>query len=86
MNAPSTVAQGLLGRFLSRLRFPTLFLILAGLFLLDFVVPDFVPFLDEILLGLLTAMFALIRNRRAPAPASPPPPVVPASEKDVTPR
>lgn len=84
MNAPSTVSQGLLGRFLSRLRFPTLFLLLASLFLLDFVVPDFVPFLDEILLGLLTAMFALIRNRRASAPASPP--VTPASEKDVTPR
>lgn len=79
------MAQGVLGRFLSRLRFPTLFLLLAGLFLLDFVVPDFVPFLDEILLGLLTAMFGLIRNRRA-SPSAPPPQAAPASEKDVTPR
>lgn len=80
MNAPSTVAQGLVGRFLSRLRFPQLFLITAGLFLFDLVIPDLIPLLDEIFLALLTAMFAAIRNRRVPAP---PPP---ATEKDVTPR
>jgi hypothetical protein len=38
--------------FAGRLRFPTLFLVTAGLFLLDLVVPDLVPFIDEILLGL----------------------------------
>lgn len=38
--------------FASRLRFPTLFLVTLGLFVLDVVVPDFIPFADELLLGL----------------------------------
>ena len=38
--------------FAGRLRFPTLFLATAGLFALDLVIPDVIPFVDEILLGL----------------------------------
>jgi hypothetical protein len=49
--------------YLARLRFPVLFGITAGLFLLDLVVPDFVPAVDEILLGLATALFASWRKR-----------------------
>ena len=48
---------------LARLRFPTLFLISAGLFLLDLAFPDLLPFADEILLGLGTALLASWRKR-----------------------
>ncbi|MGD2082930.1 MAG: hypothetical protein PVF91_08195 [Chromatiales bacterium] len=55
-------------RYASRLRFPQLFLLTAGLFLLDLVVPDVVPFADEILLGLLSLMLATWRK---PPPRDP---------------
>jgi hypothetical protein len=54
---------------LARLRFPTLFLLTAGLFLLDLLVPDLVPLADELLLGLATALLGSWRKRggeRAP--------------------
>ena len=38
--------------YASRLRFPTLFKVTLGIFLLDLLIPDLVPFADEILLGL----------------------------------
>ncbi len=44
---PSTISD-----FLSQLRFPYLFVLTAGIFFLDLLVPDVVPFADEILLGL----------------------------------
>ncbi len=55
---------GPLFRFAERLRFPQLFALTAGLFLLDLVVPDLIPFVDEILLGLLTLLFASWRRKR----------------------
>jgi len=60
---------GIVGWLLSyagRLRFPWLLAMTAFLFLVDLVVPDFVPFADEILLGLLTVLFAAWRKRRSP--------------------
>jgi hypothetical protein len=45
-------------RFASGLRSPWLFAVTAVLFVLDLLVPDFVPFVDEILLGLLTLLLA----------------------------
>jgi hypothetical protein len=56
---------------LARLRFPKLFLLTALLFAVDFVVPDFIPFADEILLGLATALLASWRRRVAPASSTP---------------
>jgi hypothetical protein len=47
------------------LRFRTLFLVTASLFLLDVVIPDFVPFVDEVLLGLGTLLLAALRKPRA---------------------
>lgn len=41
-----------------RLRHPTLFWITAVLFVIDLLVPDFVPFADEILLGLGTLLLS----------------------------
>ena len=54
----SSPLLGPLLAFAGRLRFPTLFLITAGLFLFDVVIPDFVPFVDEILLGLGTLILS----------------------------
>lgn len=49
--------------YASRLRFPTLFLITAVLFVVDVIVPDFVPFADEILLGLGTLLLSTWKKR-----------------------
>ena len=52
--------------YAGRLRFPTLFLITLGLFAVDMIVPDPIPFIDEIMLGLATMLFASWRKRRDP--------------------
>jgi hypothetical protein len=52
----------------SRLRFPTLFVLIALLFLVDLVVPDFIPFVDEIILGLLTVILGTWREKRRESP------------------
>ncbi len=60
----------MLARLLSRLnlRFPTLFLLLAAVTLADVVVPDFLPFVDEIALALLTTLVGLWKKRRETTP------------------
>jgi len=58
------VTTSLLGRFASRLRFPTLFFLTAGLFLLDLWIPDLIPFADEVLLGLATVLLGMWKRRR----------------------
>ena len=50
--------------YLARLRFPTLAIVTALLFGIDVIVPDALPFADEILLGLATALFASWRRER----------------------
>ncbi len=62
--------NGPIGKFLGRLRFPQLFLILAGLTVADALIPDVIPFVDEIGLALLTALFAAWKTRRVPAPTT----------------
>lgn len=59
-----SLLTGPIFRFAEKLRFPQLFVLTAGLFLLDLIVPDLIPFVDEILLGLLTVLFASWRRRR----------------------
>ena len=59
--------------FASRLRFPTLFLVIAALFAFDLVIPDFIPFLDEIMLGLSTLLLASWKSRKTTADTSKPP-------------
>lgn len=46
-----------------KLRFPTLFKITAGLFVLAVLIPDPLPLVDEILLGLGTLMLAQWKRR-----------------------
>lgn len=45
-------------RWLGRLSHPRLFLVAAGLFFLTLVVPDPIPFVDEILLGIGALLIA----------------------------
>ncbi len=59
-----------------KLRYPTLFKITAALFLVTLVVPDPIPFLDEILFGLGTLLLANWKRRKDPVEV--PPPVPPA--------
>jgi len=56
----------LLGRL--NLRFPALFLILLTVTVADLLIPDPLPFVDEIVLAVLTALFGLWRKRREAAP------------------
>ena len=67
----------------SRLKFPQAFGIFIALFFFDLIVPDFVPFVDEILLGLGAALFGMWRERVSspkPAPPADKPPI-----KNITP-
>lgn len=50
--------------FARRLRFPTLFFLTAGLFLADLVIPDALPFVDEVLLGLAALVLSRWREER----------------------
>ena len=59
-------------RFLSKLSYPRLFAVTAALFALDLVVPDIVPFADEILLGLGALLLSRFRKRKEPDIIEPP--------------
>ena len=76
-NRNTTAPRGLVEKLASRLRYPQLFLLAATLFVVDLLVPDFIPFTDEILLGLLTVLLGSLRRRKQ-EPERPP-------MKDVTP-
>lgn len=73
----TTGVFAVLRRFTAGLRYPQLFLLTAALFAVDLVVPDMIPFVDEILLGMLTLLLGRMKDRRGGGE----PPVV----KDVTP-
>ena len=78
----TTLRERALARMTSRLRFPQLFGLLATLFVVDLVIPDLIPFVDEIMLFLLTALVGMLRERVPPiaaGPAAKPP------ERNVTP-
>jgi len=53
----------ILGEGARRVRYPTLLLLTGAVFLVDVFVPDLLPFVDEILLLLLTVVFSAIRDR-----------------------
>ena len=62
----ASLAARLLGRL--NLRFPGLFLIFAVVTLADFLVPDFIPWADEIGLAVLTMLLGSWKNRKTQAP------------------
>jgi hypothetical protein len=65
---PNPLLGPILG-YASRLRFPTLFKIVAALFVVDLLTPDLIPFItfglpfDEILMGALTLLLASWKGR-----------------------
>ena len=64
---PLESPKGIVGRMVAmvgRLRYPWIFAITATVFLVDLLVPDVIPFVDEILLGLATVLLALWRKRK----------------------
>jgi Family of unknown function (DUF6116) len=65
--AVSKIARGGLAgaviRWSLNLRFPYLVLLLAVLFVLNLFIPDVVPFADEIIMGLVTAIMASLKKK-----------------------
>ena len=61
---PNAFVTGLVG-WLSGLRYPVLFMIVGALFVVDLVVPDLIPLLDEIVLALSAALLAGWKRRRS---------------------
>jgi hypothetical protein len=59
---PQSVLRDRLMRFAAGLRFPKLLAITAALFILDLIIPDMIPFADEILLGLLSLLLASLKK------------------------
>lgn len=59
-------------RWFGKLSYPKLFALTAGLFALTVVVPDPIPFVDELLLGLGTLLLASRKTRDAPRGPVPP--------------
>ena len=54
-------------RYADRLKFRQLFLLTASLFVIDLLIPDLVPFADELLLGLLTLLFGAWKKTKPKA-------------------
>ena len=52
-------------RWLARLSFPRLFMLAAGLFIADVLIPDVIPLADELLLGLGTLLLANWKRRKS---------------------
>jgi hypothetical protein len=66
--------MGIIVRWVSRLRFPYIFILTAILFVFNLFIPDVVPMIDELIMGLLTALLASLRKKPeseevTPAPA-----------------
>lgn len=83
---PHTRTVGLLTRFFSRLKFPWLFGLFLTLFGLDLLLPDLLPFMDELLLGLMTLLLGAWKDRKsAAAQASEAPPLASAAATQAPP-
>jgi hypothetical protein len=55
-----------------KLRYPTLFKVTGALFVLTLFVPDPIPLVDEVLLGLGTLLLANWKRRKGPQPLGDP--------------
>jgi hypothetical protein len=64
MTTPRRAVHAGLLAWAQKRRFPTLLLVTGGLFVIDLVVPDLVPLLDELLLGLATLVLARWKDER----------------------
>jgi hypothetical protein len=57
--------QDRLLQYAAQLRYPKLLALFLGLFILDLIIPDFIPFADEILLGLISLLLAGLKRRKS---------------------
>ena len=62
MRTPTGMVRGRLAAFAAQLRFPKLVALTTAVFVIDMLVPDMIPFADEILLGLLAAIMATFKR------------------------
>ena len=58
----------LVRRYASGLRFPTLFTLTAIVFVIDLIVPDLIPFVDELMLAFGTLLLASLKKRKPQVP------------------
>ena len=63
LNKLKRLIQDRLIQYASRLRFPKLLALAAVVFVVDLIFPDVIPFADEILLGLITLLLALLKKQ-----------------------
>jgi cadmium resistance protein CadD (predicted permease) len=64
---PAMSSRALIAMFLnfaSQLRFRNLFLVVIGLFFFNLLIPDFIPLIDEIMLGLLAIVLGSWKSER----------------------
>ena len=57
-------AAGIFLRWATSLRFPYLLLLTLALFVLNLFVPDVIPLVDEIIMGLVAVVLASLRKNR----------------------
>jgi hypothetical protein len=60
--------QEIVGSLVGRMKYPWIFALLGALFLADLVLPDPIPFVDEVMLALLTFLVGTWRTRDKGAP------------------
>jgi hypothetical protein len=65
LNTPKRIVWGWLMQYASRLRFPKLLALSGLIFVLDLIVPDAIPFVDEILIGLITILLASLKKKKS---------------------
>jgi len=53
--------------YLESLRFPWLLLVTAALFLVSVLIPDAFPFIDELVLALVTVVLGRLKRKAPPA-------------------
>jgi hypothetical protein len=67
-NDSRSLVAKLIDKIAPGLRHPQLFGVLLALFLIDLVIPDPLPLIDEIMLGLLTFIAGTWKTRNEPPP------------------
>jgi hypothetical protein len=63
-----TPVQQIVGSVVGRLKYPWVFALLGALFVGDLLIPDPIPFVDEIMLALLTFLVGTWRTRKTSSP------------------
>ena len=64
MDTPRQVVKNSFLEYAKELRFPWLLAITVIIFVIDLIVPDIIPLVDEVLLGLLAVLLSSLKKRR----------------------